>query len=155
MPSLRLAALSSQTGSQRDCKLHALREGEVEIQQPTLVVPVGTLTISQVLGKIEKLADIVGTLQRSRYHGVTVDVIALPHPSGAPGTGPCPAKRSLRRHSSCCANIQAWCRSAPNVLESWLFRETKFKKSTLTVEPFAGSGYFPAEERNDLALHNE
>ena len=27
--------------------------------------------------------DIVGTLRRCRYHGREVDVIALPHPSGA------------------------------------------------------------------------
>jgi uracil-DNA glycosylase len=57
--------------------------GEVEILQPTLVIPVGALAIEQVLGKVEKLADIVGTQQRAQYHGVSVDVIALPHPSGA------------------------------------------------------------------------
>jgi uracil-DNA glycosylase len=42
-------------------------EREVGILAPDLVLPVGTLAIAQ----------------RARYHGREVDVIALPHPSGA------------------------------------------------------------------------
>jgi uracil-DNA glycosylase len=57
--------------------------GEVEILRPSLVLPVGALAIEQVLGRVEKLAAVVGTMRRVRYHGVDVDVIALPHPSGA------------------------------------------------------------------------
>ncbi len=56
---------------------------EVRILQPELVVPVGTLAIEQVLGHKGPLRDVVGTSQRTRYHGREVDVIALPHPSGA------------------------------------------------------------------------
>ncbi|HEY1955371.1 MAG TPA: uracil-DNA glycosylase family protein [Polyangiaceae bacterium] len=56
---------------------------EVEILEPELVLAVGTLAIEQVLGKKQKLEEIVGRVVRARYHGRDVDVIALPHPSGA------------------------------------------------------------------------
>lgn len=58
-------------------------EAEVEILRPALVVPVGTLAIAQVTGRTDKLVDVVGRLFRQDYLGVDVDVIALPHPSGA------------------------------------------------------------------------
>lgn len=58
---------------------------EVEILQPELVIPVGTLAIGCVLGAAGKvaLADLVGTSRRVSYHGRETDVIVLPHPSGA------------------------------------------------------------------------
>jgi uracil-DNA glycosylase len=56
---------------------------EVEILQPELVIPVGTMAIEQVLGEKAPLADIVGTLRRARWHGRDLDVVVLPHPSGA------------------------------------------------------------------------
>jgi uracil-DNA glycosylase len=56
---------------------------EVEILKPKLVIPVGALAIEQVLGRAQKLAAVVGTVERSVYHGLDIDVIALPHPSGA------------------------------------------------------------------------
>ncbi len=58
-------------------------EEEVEILQPRLVIPVGTLAIAQVLGHKGLLTEVIGTTQRVTYHGVECDVIALPHPSGA------------------------------------------------------------------------
>jgi len=58
-------------------------EREVAILRPRLVIPVGTMAIEEVLGHKGPLADVVGTLQRARYHGWPTDVIALPHPSGA------------------------------------------------------------------------
>jgi uracil-DNA glycosylase len=60
-------------------------ERETVALKPELVIPVGTLAIAEVLHTPAdaKLSDIVGTKQRIRYHGVDVDVIALPHPSGA------------------------------------------------------------------------
>jgi uracil-DNA glycosylase len=58
-------------------------EREVAILRPKLILPVGTLAIEQVLGHKGPLAAVVGTLRRARYHGRGVDVIALPHPSGA------------------------------------------------------------------------
>ncbi len=56
---------------------------EVEILEPELVVPVGGLAIEQVLGEKEPLASVVGGVRRAAYCGRPVDVIALPHPSGA------------------------------------------------------------------------
>jgi uracil-DNA glycosylase len=56
---------------------------EIELLQPELVVPVGSLAISQVLGEKLPLAEIVGKKRTVSYHGREVDVIALPHPSGA------------------------------------------------------------------------
>jgi uracil-DNA glycosylase len=63
------------------CQRFVLRE--VEILQPRLVIPVGALAISRVLGDFGKLTDVIGFSRKTKYHGVDVDVIALPHPSGA------------------------------------------------------------------------
>jgi len=57
--------------------------GEVSILRPELVIPVGTLAIERVLDLKLPLAEVVGTARRARWHGRDVDVIALPHPSGA------------------------------------------------------------------------
>jgi uracil-DNA glycosylase len=56
---------------------------EAAILRPELVIPVGTLAIERVLGRKMPLAEVVGTARRARWHGRDVDVIALPHPSGA------------------------------------------------------------------------
>jgi uracil-DNA glycosylase len=56
---------------------------EAAILKPELVVAVGTLAIERVLGAKAPLANIVGTTKRVRWHGRELDVIALPHPSGA------------------------------------------------------------------------
>jgi uracil-DNA glycosylase len=56
---------------------------EVEILRPRLVLPVGRLAIQEVLGHTEPIAAVVGRQLRSTFHGVSVDVIPLPHPSGA------------------------------------------------------------------------
>jgi uracil-DNA glycosylase len=56
---------------------------EVEILRPALVLPVGRLAIGEVLGHEGPLAEVVGALHRVQFHGVTVDAIPLPHPSGA------------------------------------------------------------------------
>jgi len=57
--------------------------GEVAILQPDLVLPVGTLAIEQVFGKKGPLTDFVGEARRLTWMQREVDVIALPHPSGA------------------------------------------------------------------------
>lgn len=57
--------------------------GEVAILRPRLVLPVGGLAIGQVLGAERKLAEVVGTMHSLTFHGVSCDVIPLPHPSGA------------------------------------------------------------------------
>ncbi len=55
---------------------------EFALLRPTLVLPVGKLAIAQFL-EFDSLASVVGqTWKLSRAHG-PVDVIPLPHPSGA------------------------------------------------------------------------
>lgn len=56
---------------------------EVAILRPRLVLPVGRLAISEVLGHEGPIAAVVGRATRARFHGVETDVIPLPHPSGA------------------------------------------------------------------------
>jgi uracil-DNA glycosylase len=56
---------------------------EVEILRPRLVLPVGRLAIQEVLGHTGPIAAVVGKRMRTQFHGVDVDVIPLPHPSGA------------------------------------------------------------------------
>src|SRR5690349_3645931 len=66
------------------CSHHLVTE--VALVQPSLVIPVGKLAIAQILQNATgsgPLVDIVGTERRVRYHDRDVDVIALPHPSGA------------------------------------------------------------------------
>lgn len=65
------------------CRTHLARE--VEVIRPELVLAVGQLAIEQVIGpdKKRKLDDVVGTMHRTTWHGVEVDVVPLPHPSGA------------------------------------------------------------------------
>ena len=56
---------------------------EVELLAPQLVVAVGTLAIEQVLGEKAPLADVVGATRRATWLGREVDIVSLPHPSGA------------------------------------------------------------------------
>jgi len=58
-------------------------EREVKILKPRLIIPVGALAISQVLGRQAPLVDFVGRTFTARYLGADVEVICLPHPSGA------------------------------------------------------------------------
>lgn len=56
---------------------------EVGLLRPALVIPIGRLAIAEVLGeKRFQLKDVVGKELRTSFHGVEVDVIPLPHPSG-------------------------------------------------------------------------
>jgi uracil-DNA glycosylase len=56
---------------------------EVKILKPRLVVPVGKLAIAQIFPEVDKLTEIIGTKRRGTIAGHELDVIALPHPSGA------------------------------------------------------------------------
>jgi uracil-DNA glycosylase len=58
-------------------------EREVRLLKPELVIPVGALAISQVLGREGPLIEFVGRSFHTRWLGADVDVICLPHPSGA------------------------------------------------------------------------
>lgn len=61
-------------------------EREMDILRPSLVLAVGQLAIGEVLGKEyqkKKLDELVGRVVKTSWHGVEVDVVPLPHPSGA------------------------------------------------------------------------
>ena len=55
---------------------------EFRLLQPWLVIPVGRLAISQWLS-FGALTDVIGNIHRARFDGTAVDIIPLPHPSGA------------------------------------------------------------------------
>lgn len=94
---------------------------EAAALRPELVIPVGTLAITEVLGPQAKLVEVVGVTMRARVHGVDADVIALPHPSGAstwpkvePGkTLLAAALRHIARHPAIVAIAHAKVDGAP------------------------------------------
>lgn len=55
---------------------------ELELLQPKLVLPVGKLAISQYI-EVNKLTDVIGEIHQIELNGLRVDMIPLPHPSGA------------------------------------------------------------------------
>jgi len=55
---------------------------EIEILQPEVVIPVGKLAILQFMD-FEKLTDVIGRKFEVNYGGRRIDLIPLPHPSGA------------------------------------------------------------------------
>ena len=55
---------------------------EVELLKPHLLIPVGKLAIEQCM-RVDKLKDVIGQIHRLVFHGHELDVIPLPHPSGA------------------------------------------------------------------------
>jgi uracil-DNA glycosylase len=88
---------------------------EIEILRPRLLIPVGTLAIAQVFGEARPLAEVVGRSIPVAWHGVKMDCVALPHPSGAstwhrmePGkTLLAKALRILSRHPEVTATFSA------------------------------------------------
>ena len=88
---------------------------EVKILRPQLVIPVGKLAIAQLLGpqtsvaKDLQLKDIVGTQQRITLAHHALDMIPLPHPSGASTWHRTePGKTLLVRGLALIANHPAW-----------------------------------------------
>ena len=57
-------------------------EREIALLRPKLVIPVGKLAIAQFV-TAEKLSEVIGRRIRLERGGVTFDLVALPHPSGA------------------------------------------------------------------------
>ncbi len=55
---------------------------ELELLQPKLIIPVGKLAIAQYL-TVNKLVDVIGKKFQLTMNAVPVDMIPLPHPSGA------------------------------------------------------------------------
>lgn len=82
-------------------------EREIRLLQPRLVLPVGKLAIGQFMD-VARLDQVVGRSHRVQVHGVELDLVPLPHPSGAspwhrtePGKGLLgEALRLIARHSA-------------------------------------------------------
>jgi len=55
---------------------------EFELLQPRLLIPVGKLAISQFV-EVGRLTEVIGRQQLIEYAGQEVDMVPLPHPSGA------------------------------------------------------------------------
>ncbi len=55
---------------------------ELSLNQPELLLPVGKLAINQFI-QADKLVEVIGQQHRLTISGREVDVIPLPHPSGA------------------------------------------------------------------------
>jgi len=55
---------------------------EIELLQPKLIIPIGKLAIAQYL-TVNKLVDVIGKKFALTMNGVDVEMIPLPHPSGA------------------------------------------------------------------------
>ena len=55
---------------------------EFELLQPQLLIPVGKLAISQYL-QFNKLTEVIGRQHRIEHLGRSLDMLPLPHPSGA------------------------------------------------------------------------
>jgi uracil-DNA glycosylase len=68
-------------GEIQRCSVHL--HAELALIKPKLVIPVGKLAIAQLYPDVDKLAGVIGEKRRGELAGVSFDVIALPHPSGA------------------------------------------------------------------------
>lgn len=58
-------------------------EREVQLLEPELILPVGTLAIEQVMGHKGLLTEVIGKQHEVLFHGKACEAIPLPHPSGA------------------------------------------------------------------------
>src|SRR5262249_54029383 len=82
---------------------------EVALVEPRLIIPVGKLAIAQVLPGTGQLADVVGRVHRAAFHGRELDVIPLPHPSGASTWHRMePGKSLLERGLTALERHEAW-----------------------------------------------
>lgn len=55
---------------------------EIDLLQPELLIPVGKLAIKQYVD-VDKLVDVIGQKIQKKVNGHLMDIIPLPHPSGA------------------------------------------------------------------------
>ena len=105
----------------KNCSRHIA--AEIRLLKPRLVIPVGKLAIGQVFPAIDKLTEIIGTVTRGTIAGHEVDVIALPHPSGASTWHRTePGKTLLARALQLIGKHEAW-------------RQLLADKAALTVSP--------------------
>lgn len=81
---------------------------EIELLQPKLLLPIGKLAISQYL-EVSKLVDVIGRQFKRSVNGVEVDIIPLPHPSGASTWHRMsPGKELLEQALSLLAEHESW-----------------------------------------------
>jgi len=98
------------------CSRHLV--AEARILQPRLVIPVGKLAIAQLLPDVDKLTEIIGSTRRGSLGGVELDIIALPHPSGASTWHRTePGKTLLTRALARIADHEAWQAILPSEAE--------------------------------------
>ena len=57
-------------------------QAELELLRPELIIPVGKLAIAQFL-EVDKLVDVIGQSFKKEIDGRSIDIVPLPHPSGA------------------------------------------------------------------------
>jgi uracil-DNA glycosylase len=57
-------------------------DAEIEILRPQLIIPVGRLAIEQFM-EVGRLVDVIGHEFELEENGEVIDIIPLPHPSGA------------------------------------------------------------------------
>lgn len=57
-------------------------EREINLLRPRLIIPVGKLAIARFLD-VRRLTDVIGQTHRLDLHSRPVDLVPLPHPSGA------------------------------------------------------------------------
>ena len=83
-------------------------DAELAMMKPRLVIPVGKLAIARFM-PVGKLEEVVGTLHRTQYKGMSFDMAPLPHPSGASTWQYTqPGKTLLRKALSLIATHPAW-----------------------------------------------
>lgn len=83
-------------------------KAEIELLKPELIILVGKLAINQFMS-IKKLDEVIGQTHRLTINGHALDVIPLPHPSGA-STWPLkePGKTLLQQAMSQIKQHPAW-----------------------------------------------
>jgi uracil-DNA glycosylase len=81
---------------------------EIELIRPRLIIPVGKLAISQYL-PVNKLVDVIGRKFQQQINGVAINIIPLPHPSGASTWHRMsPGKELLAQALALLAKHQSW-----------------------------------------------
>jgi uracil-DNA glycosylase len=108
------------------CGVHLDRE--LRLNRPSLVIAVGTLASSQLVG-ISTLSQAVGRLHRATRAGVEFDVVVLPHPSGRSTWLNRPEHRALLQQSL--KLIQGFCADIDDSAAEVGRRSTKRAPATM------------------------
>ncbi|MCU7842389.1 MAG: uracil-DNA glycosylase family protein [Candidatus Thiodiazotropha sp. (ex Monitilora ramsayi)] len=83
-------------------------DAEIDLLHPQLILPVGKLAIAQFL-PVKKLTDVIGQRHQVSLADYPVDIIPLPHPSGASTWHrTSPGKGLLQKALALVAQHKAW-----------------------------------------------